>query len=328
MEPNTKEKFIGCIYGLAIGDALGYPVEFVSLSQIRRILGEQGVTGFESLENPEIAENTGHPIGSYSDDTQMSMATAKGLIESKTNDLDELMGNISKEYVAWAASPENNRSPGSTCMAGIKNLKNGKSWKDSGVPGGEGCGAAMRTAPIGLCYYDGIHRLAEVAKAASECTHGDKTASAAGVGTAYLVAQAIRAYKPEEILANFAEFSRTLDAKLNKKIDQVRQVLDYKNSEKAIQELGEGWKGDEALALGLYCFMKHPYDFKKAVLMGVNTNGDSDSIACITGAISGAYNGVNRIPQEWINKVENKELLKQTAEELYKKVKDRKEQGL
>ncbi len=52
----------------------------------------------------------------------------------------------------------------------------------------------------------------------------------------------------------------------------------------------EGWIGEEAVALALYCFLKHPNDYKKAVLRGANTN--RDSVACIAGGISGAYLGV------------------------------------
>ena len=326
--PTTKEKFLGCIYGLAVGDALGYPVEFMSLNEIKQILGKEGVKDFESLKNPLIAKRIPQPIGSYSDDTQMSLATARGLLQSNTNELDEIMKNIVSNYVAWAESPENNRSPGMTCMAGIKNLKNGMSWKKSGVPNGDGCGAAMRTAPIGLYFYDGIHKLANISRAASECTHGNQTAMAAGVGTAYLVALAIQSYKPREMLKEVINFSRSLDDKLNKKLLDVERVINYDDHQKALTELGEGWRGDEALAMGLYCFMKNPHDFKKTVLMGANTNGDSDSIASIAGAISGAYNGLKTIPDEWINQIENRELLKQTAEELYQKVKTRQAKGL
>jgi ADP-ribosylglycohydrolase len=119
-----------------------------------------------------------------------------------------------------------------------------------------------------------------------------------------------------------------LDDRLNKKLLDVQRVMDYEDHQKALMELGEGWKGDEALALGLYCFMKNPCDFKRTVLMGANTNGDSDSIASIAGAISGAYNGIQAIPIEWINQIENRDLLKQTAEELYQRAKSRQERGL
>jgi ADP-ribosylglycohydrolase len=81
--------------------------------------------------------------------------------------------------------------------------------------------------------------------------------------------------------------------------------------------LGEGWIGEEALAIALYCFLKNPKDYEKTVIMAANTNGDSDSNASITGAISGAYNGIRAIPEKWIKEVENSKLLRKTAEDLF-----------
>ncbi|MBW1929882.1 MAG: ADP-ribosylglycohydrolase family protein, partial [Deltaproteobacteria bacterium] len=79
--------------------------------------------------------------------------------------------------------------------------------------------------------------------------------------------------------------------------------------EKALSFLGEGWVGEEAVALALYCFLRYPDSYEKCVLRAANTNGDSDSIACIAGAISGAYLGVNAIPANWVERIERSEYL-------------------
>ena len=315
--PNLKDRFLGCMYGLAIGDALGFPVEFMSLENIKRIFGENGVQGFNSYHDAKISYS--HPIGSYSDDTQMSLATAQGIINAKTNKDEEVIQSICNEYVKWAGSPENDRAPGNTCMAGIANLKKGMHWEDSGILSGKGCGAAMRTAPIGLVFYNDIHKLANIARGASICTHADKTAASAGIGTAYLVAEVLRGKTPTEILADFKEFSGILNPDLQVKIKNLEKSLGEQDSTKAMNFLGQGWKGDEALALGLYCFLKNSKDYRTTVLMGTNTNGDSDSIASIAGAFSGAYNGIQGIPKEWIERIENPALLGETAERLYAK---------
>jgi len=63
------------------------------------------------------------------------------------------------------------------------------------------------------------------------------------------------------------------------------------------------------VALALYCFLRYPDSYEKCVLRAANTNGDSDSIACIAGAISGAYLGVKAIPKDWIERIENKDYL-------------------
>jgi len=78
------------------------------------------------------------------------------------------------------------------------------------------------------------------------------------------------------------------------------EVLDY---------LGEGWIGEEAVALAMYCFLRYQDNYKKVVLRGANTNGDSDSIACIAGSISGAYLGIEAIPIKWIREIKKTDYL-------------------
>jgi ADP-ribosylglycohydrolase len=87
--------------------------------------------------------------------------------------------------------------------------------------------------------------------------------------------------------------------------------------------LGEAWTGDEAVASALYCFCRSPDDFRTTVLTGANTIGDSDSIACIAGAISGAYNGLETIPEHWRQNVEDSEMLHHLAPDLLDASRDR-----
>jgi len=317
MPIQIEDRFIGCMEGLAIGDALGFPVEFMNLREIKQIFGPEGVTGFDSIEKC-LGRKFPYPVGSYSDDTQMTLATARGLLKSRSTDLEDIMPPIVHEYIEWQDSPENDRAPGTTCTAGIENLKRGIHWTKSGIPGGKGCGAAMRTAPIGLYFLQDLEKLISVAYHAGGCTHGDQGAIEAGIAAAIavnLVANSeVHPLKPMEI------YERTIGYLTNKaliqKLRQVEQVLPMSNHEEALNLLGEGWIGIEAITLAFYCFLKNPTDYTKTVLMGANTNGDSDSIACIAGAISGAYNGAQAIPVGWLERLENRSLLRQTAIDL------------
>jgi len=83
--------------------------------------------------------------------------------------------------------------------------------------------------------------------------------------------------------------------------------------------LQRGWVGEEAVALALYCFLRYPNDYSKTVIRAANTNGDSDSIACIAGSISGAYLGVQAIPEAWIERIEKADYLADLAERLSEK---------
>ena len=81
--------------------------------------------------------------------------------------------------------------------------------------------------------------------------------------------------------------------------------------------LGESWVAEEAVASALYCVWRWPDDFAQTVLTAANTDGDSDSIACIAGGISGALNGVEAIPAEWREQIENSAMLHDLADQLY-----------
>lgn len=134
-----SNKTKGIIFGLAIGDALGFPAEFMSIPQIKAKYGQSGI---EDLPEPAL----------FTDDTQMSIAITESLITSGENDIETIMKTIRNEFIKWLHSPENNRAPGRTCLAGVANMELGLHWSESGIARSKGCGSAMRAAPIGYLY--------------------------------------------------------------------------------------------------------------------------------------------------------------------------------
>ena len=90
----------------------------------------------------------------------------------------------------------------------------------------------------------------------------------------------------------------------------------------AIHALGEGWVGDEALAIALYCALKHSHNFDRAIIAAVNHKGDSDSTGAITGNILGAYLGLGKIPQKYTDKLELKDVIFEIADDLYNDCRD------
>ena len=189
--------------GLAIGDALGRPTEFLdSMDAIRQRFGPDGVTDFV----PDA-----HPLGTYTDDTQMSLCVARALVRAGSDALDALMTEIAREFVEWSRSPDNDRAAGVTCMHGCRNLARGIPWREAGIVESKGCGSAMRTVPIGLFFFDNEPKLIDVARASSQPTHGHPTALAAAAGTALLVAWAVRGDAPDRYPARLAERIRTMD---------------------------------------------------------------------------------------------------------------------
>lgn len=290
----------GVMYGLAIGDALGAPTEFMPLPAIKAQYGEEGI---QDLPDPAL----------YTDDTQMSIAIAEALIQAGNQDIESIMEAVKEEFIKWRHSPDNNRAPGNTCLRGIENLERGVHWTKSGIARSKGCGSAMRAAPIGHFYQHEPDKLREVAHATGICTHGHLTADAACIGSAYLVKLALDGTPPREMIKELLKFTQGISDEWDSAIRKLEGCLDWGDEEEALQYLGEGWVGEEAVALALYCFLRYPDSYGRTIIRGANTNGDSDSIACIAGAISGAYVGINAIPEPWVKRIEKSAYLDDLA---------------
>jgi ADP-ribosylglycohydrolase len=325
----TVDRFRGCLLGLAIGDALGHPTEFVSsVSAIRARWGERGVEDFQPVGR--------HPAGTFTDDTQMSIGVARALVRAGHTSLDTLMNVLAEEFIAWSRSRENNRAPGATCMAGCRALAAGRAWNEAGVEDSKGCGAAMRAAPIGLYFANDLDALVRVAAAQSSLTHRHPTAIASSVAAAAAVAYAMRAPGGDTMLSFVRLCVNAIDDQMLVRVgcapelieqiglremlaalDATEAALDTE-TEDVCKLLGGAWIGEQAVATALWCAHRAEGSFSAAVLRGANSSGDSDSIACIAGGIVGAGGGVEALPPAWVSGVEKSELLDQLAVALHR----------
>ncbi|GAA0940668.1 hypothetical protein GCM10009558_055080 [Virgisporangium aurantiacum] len=142
----------GCLFGLAYGDALGKPTEFLSVAEIRRRYGDGGPR-----------ELTGDPA-LVTDDTQMTIAVGRALLDVSGPPAPAVPEPLLRaRFLEWAASPENNRAPGMTCLRACGELARGVPWVRATVVGSKGCGANMRVAPVGLVAGYDVDTLAGVA---------------------------------------------------------------------------------------------------------------------------------------------------------------------
>jgi ADP-ribosylglycohydrolase len=258
------------------------------------------------------------PPGTYSDDTQMSLAVAEALIEAGDNDLDLLMRRMATRFIEWSKSPENNRAPGETTMTACERLADGIEWRNAGIPESKGCGSAMRVAPIGLFLWRDIPRLLEVARASSILTHGHDAAVEGAAAAALMVGLAISKTRPEEMYRAVMQECAPRSQDFKACWEKVPQLLRTEPAEALSNRgLGEGWVAEEAVASALYCFWRSPLDFEQTVVAAANTDGDSDSIACIAGGISGAFNGLGAIPAPWQKDIENSAHLRDVGRRLW-----------
>jgi ADP-ribosylglycohydrolase len=307
MAEALSEKARGMMLGLAIGDALGSPVEFITLTQIKERFGPAGITGYVRGK------------GMFTDDTQMSIAVAEALIEEGKSGLDELMMVVTRKFVEWLDSPDNFRTPGINTKLACGRLKEGVSWRDSGDRKSKGCGSVMRTAPVGFFYRQDEARLRERAHAIGIATHANPTADAACLGTAYAAKLAVDGTPPGEWLPKLRGFTKGLSEECDAALGRVESALSMADEEAAVALIGNGhagWTADEVLGIALYGVLRHPDDFSACVLRSINNSGDSDSIGCVAGALQGARLGAAAIPAGWVEGIERRQDLERLAERL------------
>lgn len=330
---HSLKNYTGCLLGGATGDALGWPVEFRRLGEIISLYGNEGITDLKRTRNNK-AEIT--------DDTQMTIFTADGLLKSAIKNFDENglpdMNTVYNSYQNWLDTQyseyqENkngwisnteelwaNRAPGTTCTGSLRRGIAGDI--ENPINSSKGCGGVMRVAPVGLMYYKNPDLAFEIGARCAALTHGSPSAYLpAGIHSS-IIADIIQGKDINVAVDNAITRLQKYEGHENT-LALMNLAKKYANSNieprKAIYDLGEGWHGDEAIAISTYCILKEPNDFKKALIMAVNHDGDSDSTGAIVGNILGVYLGEENIPNDWKNSIELTNELNQLAKDLYSK---------
>lgn len=316
----SQEQYEGCLLGLALGDALGAPVEFLELTEIRREYGPDGITGLERWRE--------FRAGCFTDDTQMSLATARGCIDAylalRHGDTWRPVHMVYRRYLSWLKTQDNrymNRAPGSTCLWALRSGRAGTIM--SPINSRKGCGGVMRVAPAGLAFPPRQAFLYGAEFAA--LTHGHPSGYLPAGMLADVVARLLDGHDiaesielASEDLAHWPGHEETLAGVQ----DAVSLAVDRVSPAEAIQRLGAGWVGEEALAIGLYCAQAFPDDWEGGVLAAVNHSGDSDSTGCITGALLGAKLGCDAPPRTWVDQLESSSGIRALAADLFRVVRE------
>ena len=337
-----RDKFRGCLVGGAAGDALGYAVEFLREEQIFRKYGPNGITEYELTEG----------IAQFSDDTQMTLFTANGLLLGQTRGMTRGIGGLDPFYIGlcykdWLKTQESKynpemlpvyawlgnipqlyspRAPGNTCLSVLRSSGHGTTEKP--LNNSKGCGGVMRIAPIGLYFNDRNMDIRDICRFGAETaalTHGHPLGWMPAAALTQIIHEVSQdnAILLEAVLHSLNTIdeiypeSKERDAftsLIEKAIDLASENMDDLD---AIHQLGEGWVGDEALAIAVYCALKYSGDIDNALIAAVNHNGDSDSTGAITGNIIGAQVGLSGIPAKYTEKLELRDLIIEVADDLW-----------
>jgi ADP-ribosylglycohydrolase len=323
----TRAAYRGCLLGGAVGDALGAPIEFMKLHEIRQRFGTAGVTDLVAGD---------WPAGSITDDTQMALFTAEAMIRGRHRWLQRgiasAAGVARRAYLRWlhtqgqpvaedvlngwlvsAPGLHARRAPGTTCLSALSAGGNGT--PESPANDSKGCGGVMRVAPVGLA-------LSELSFTAgceiAAITHGHRTGYLAAGYLAQVVADVLAGEDLRDaaysVLGRLGkergheETTAAVEAAL-------RLAAEGTSSPAVVESLGGGWVAEEALAIGLFCAIV-ARDFAHGVLLAVNHGGDSDSTGSIAGNLLGLVHGEAAIPKRWLERLELREVISQVADDL------------
>ena len=299
-----QDQFAGALIGCAVGDALGAPIEGQSRERIASI---KNITdGYRPYRS--------YPLGQYTDDTQLTIAIATSLTACGRVD----GADIAREFVKLWESGEI-IGAGPVADRAVRRMMQGIDWQDAAAADDPPLnGAAMRIAPIGLWNCDQHERLADDVTTASVVTHRHPLAidSAMAVATAVVQAVATSAIDQSDFLAAVASSVADGSPEFARRILELGDWLD-RSEEVALRAIAEAGPRQNAHGFGipamaeptvlaaLYGFLMSPRDFVASVDRTLRIGGDVDTIAAITGAISGAHNGIGAIPPNLVAGVRN-----------------------
>ena len=308
---SKEDKVLGGLFGLAVGDALGVPVEFTPRSELKR----QPVTDM-------IGQGThGQPPGTWSDDSSLAFCLAESLCQGF--DLQD----IAHKFCRWL--DEGYWTPfgqvfdvGGTTAEAISRLKEGVNPVEAGGRDefSNGNGSLMRILP--LAYYVeemSLEKQFELTHQVSCLTHGHpRSQMACGIyiqfavnllhgqepGEAYkaMAAEVIKYYSRLPYRCELPHFSRILEANIQKL------------SEESIKSSGYVI---DTLEASLWCFLNSK-SYEETVLKAVNLGDDADTTGAVAGGIAGLYYGLAAIPERWLNTLARKDDILDLARRFYK----------
>lgn len=338
---NKLNKIRGCLLGGAVGDALGYVVEFDSYDRIRDMYGPFGITEYQLGKDGLVM---------ISDDTQMTLFTANGILVGQTRGrlrgiMGPMEGYVHMAYKDWLATqyrstkPETwktwlmdvpelyaRRAPGRTCLCALSEPQYGTI--DKPLNDSKGCGGIMRVAPLALTNKmegEGLDELAVTGAKIAALTHGHPLGYLPAAALVYIINRLVydSDFGLEEAVT---ESKKMLQRKFpdEKHLEELLYLMDKavelsQNEESDIEnirKLGEGWVAEETLAIALYCSIKYQNDFSQGIIASVNHDGDSDSTGAVTGNILGVIAGADGIKAKWKDNLELYDVIEEMATDL------------
>ena len=377
MNNNQKQDLVrGSLIGGAAGDALGYPVEFDHYREIIGRYSHPGITQYELTNG----------LAEISDDTQMTLFTANGMLMGLTRGYMRGIGGAPEFYVEYAyqdwydtqmkpydsvmaqddkyssrrhtwlsARLYANRAPGNTCLMALRDMKEGRTPQNNS----KGCGGVMRVAPYGLfcACHEVRYSIEDIDVAGGEIarlTHKHPLGWIPAIVLTHILFRIVNdggfeeldkpsAVKRFAVIVNEAmelmpslmvkhpvsevtwDKEKTIGDVFHNAVERQRELVeralfladnDLSDIEN-ISRLGEGWVGEETLAIAVYSVARHIDSFEDTLIAAVNHDGDSDSTGAVAGNIIGAIVGYDAIPARFKEHLELHDVILAIADDLH-----------
>ena len=307
---NIDDKIKGMIMGLAIGDALGAPVECLSRNDIHKKYRK--VTDYIEMPekfNPDtrFSEGDYRIKGSYTDDTQLALALLESLIENKGFCPEKYARKLVELYPYM-------RGPGKSVRLAIHSLKEGATWDNSGRQDGFGNGAAIRIAPLGAYYRNNYPALKNKAVESAKITHTHPDVIASAVALAFSAAYAVNheGFDPKDYLNEVSSFAEEISPAFSACLNTLPELLTIPTTE-ALERIGTKSAYNQSIPAAIYLFSKHHNDPASAVIHAINAGGDTDSVGAMTYALVSGCKGYKSIPEKWLSGLRNRKDIEERA---------------
>ena len=347
----VQDKIRGSLFGGAVGDALGYAVEFWGEDRIFSRFGKSGIAEYDLIGGKAL----------ISDDTQMSLFTANGLLYGDTRGNMRGIRAAPHDYVAmayqdwlrtqemtyeesrrltkwnpikvsWLADvPElySLRAPGNTCLSALELQRDHihTDGVEDPINHSKGCGGVMRVAPLALNYNIDIEQLDREGAEIAAITHGHPLGYLPAAVLTHIINRIVFQKREMTLKEIVLEAKDTVErvfagtAYLDNLSALVELAVELSENDSPdlenIHELGEGWVAEETLAIAIYCSLRHQNDFSAGVIASVNHKGDSDSTGAVTGNILGALLGYDAMEPKWKENLELADVILELADDVF-----------
>jgi ADP-ribosylglycohydrolase len=327
---DRRDRFRGCLLAGAVGDALGAPIEFASIGDIRRRHGAAGIVGH--VAHPALA----------TDDTQMTLFTAEGLIRAsvqrRSTGTSDASSAVFHAYLRWlhtqgsSTTPRDldgwlvhepvlhhRRAPGNTCLSALRGGVAGTTTEP--LNDSKGCGGVMRAAPAGLVTTDPLAAF-DLGCDVAALTHGHPSGWYPAGALASMVTDLLAGASLAEAAAHARSLldGRTRSEETAAALDAgIALAARGAPTPEDLEGLGGAWVGEEALAISVCCALATD-DPREALLLSVNHSGDSDSTGAICGNLLGAALGTAAIPDGWADDLDLAAVATQLADDLFTEI--------